>query len=52
MTAAAINGDGVALGRGALVTDAIERGELVKPFDLVAALLVRVLRGVFARLGG
>ena len=34
VTAAAINGDGVALGRGALVTDAIERGELHKPFDL------------------
>jgi LysR family transcriptional regulator, glycine cleavage system transcriptional activator len=34
VTAAAINGDGVALGRGALVTSAIERGELVKPFEL------------------
>jgi LysR family glycine cleavage system transcriptional activator len=34
VTAAAINGDGVALGRGALVTDAIERGALVKPFGL------------------
>jgi LysR family glycine cleavage system transcriptional activator len=34
VTAAAINGDGVALGRSALVTDAIERGELVKPFDV------------------
>ncbi|MCB1624119.1 MAG: transcriptional regulator GcvA [Pseudomonadales bacterium] len=35
VTAAAINGDGVALGRGALVTDAIEKGQLIKPFDLV-----------------
>ena len=34
VTAAAINGDGVALGRSALVTDAIERGELIKPFEL------------------
>jgi LysR family glycine cleavage system transcriptional activator len=31
---AAINGDGVALGRGALVTDAIRKGQLVKPFEL------------------
>jgi LysR family glycine cleavage system transcriptional activator len=32
--AAAINGDGVALGRGALVAEAIRTGQLVKPFDL------------------
>ena len=31
---AAINGDGVALGRGALVADAIRDRTLVKPFDL------------------
>ena len=34
VTAAAINGDGVALGRSALVADAIEKGQLIKPFDL------------------
>jgi len=34
VTAAAINGDGVALGRGALVADAIQKGLLIKPFDL------------------
>jgi LysR family glycine cleavage system transcriptional activator len=34
VTTAAINGDGVALGRGALVADAIARGQLVKPFEL------------------
>lgn len=34
VTAAAINGDGVALGRGALVADAIQKGQLIKPFDL------------------
>ncbi|MDA5192692.1 transcriptional regulator GcvA [Govanella unica] len=34
VTQAAINGDGVALGRGALVIDAIKRGQLVKPFAL------------------
>jgi LysR family glycine cleavage system transcriptional activator len=33
VTAAAINGDGVALGRGALVTDAIQKGQLTKPFE-------------------
>jgi LysR family glycine cleavage system transcriptional activator len=33
VTAAAIQGDGIALGRGALVEQAIERGELFKPFD-------------------
>ncbi len=32
---AAINGDGVALGRSALVLDALRNGLLVKPFDLV-----------------
>ena len=31
---AAINGDGVALGRGALVAEALRDGTLVKPFDL------------------
>ncbi len=31
---AAINGDGIALGRSALVTDAIKSGKLVKPFEL------------------
>lgn len=31
---AAINGDGVALGRSALVLDALRSGALVKPFDL------------------
>jgi LysR family transcriptional regulator, glycine cleavage system transcriptional activator len=31
---AAINGDGVALGRGALVADALRAGTLVKPFEL------------------
>jgi LysR family glycine cleavage system transcriptional activator len=34
VTQAAINGNGVALGRGALVADSIRRGELVKPFAL------------------
>lgn len=34
VTAAAINGDGVALGRGALVADAILKGQLIKPFAL------------------
>jgi LysR family glycine cleavage system transcriptional activator len=34
VTAAAIHGDGVALGRGALVTQFIERGELVKPLEV------------------
>jgi len=34
VTQAAISGNGVALGRGALVTDAIRRGELAKPFAL------------------
>lgn len=34
VTAAAINGDGVALGRGALVADAILKGQLIKPFEL------------------
>jgi len=34
VTAAAINGDGVALGRGALVADAIQKGLLIKPFEL------------------
>lgn len=34
VVAAAIHGDGVALGRGALVTEAIRTGQLVKPFDL------------------
>lgn len=34
VTAAAINGDGIALGRGALVTDAILKGQLIKPFAL------------------
>ncbi len=34
VTQAAINGDGVALGRSALVADAIKAGKLVKPFDL------------------
>ncbi len=34
VTAAAINGDGVALGRGALVADALQKGLLIKPFDL------------------
>jgi LysR family glycine cleavage system transcriptional activator len=33
VTLAAVNGDGVALGRGALVSDAIRRGQLIKPFD-------------------
>jgi LysR family transcriptional regulator, glycine cleavage system transcriptional activator len=33
VTLAAINGDGVALGRGALVADAIRKGQLVKPFQ-------------------
>lgn len=32
--AAAIHGDGVALGRSALVVDALQKGQLVKPFDL------------------
>lgn len=32
---AAINGDGVALGRSALVLDALRNGTLVKPFELV-----------------
>ncbi len=32
--AAAIHGDGVALGRSALVADALQKGQLVKPFDL------------------
>ncbi len=31
---AAINGDGVALGRSVLATDAIKAGKLVKPFDI------------------
>jgi len=31
---AAINGEGVALGRGALVTDALLKGDLVMPFDV------------------
>jgi LysR family glycine cleavage system transcriptional activator len=35
VVAAAIQGDGVALGRSPLVTDAIENGQLVKPFDFV-----------------
>ncbi|MBS0400263.1 MAG: transcriptional regulator GcvA [Proteobacteria bacterium] len=35
VTAAAINGDGVALGRSALVADALGKGQLIKPFDLV-----------------
>ena len=34
VTAAAINGDGVALGRGALVAEAIDKGLLIKPFEL------------------
>ncbi|MBS0612496.1 MAG: transcriptional regulator GcvA [Proteobacteria bacterium] len=34
VTAAAINGDGVALGRSALVADALAKGQLIKPFDL------------------
>jgi len=34
VTAAAINGDGVALGRSALVADALDKGQLIKPFDL------------------
>ena len=34
VTAAAINGDGVALGRSALVADAIHKGQLIKPFGL------------------
>lgn len=32
-TQAAINGDGVALGRGALVLDALRHGTLVRPFE-------------------
>ena len=35
VVAAAIQGDGVALGRSALVTDAIGKGQLVKPFEFV-----------------
>jgi LysR family glycine cleavage system transcriptional activator len=35
VVAAAVQGDGVALGRSALVTDAIEKGQLVKPFEFV-----------------
>ena len=35
VVAAAIQGDGVALGRSALVTDAIRGGQLVKPFEFV-----------------
>lgn len=34
VTAAAIAGEGVALGRGALVDGALRRGELIKPFAL------------------
>mgnify|MGYP001316490168 CR=1 FL=1 len=34
VTAAAVSGEGVALGRSALVADAIRKGELVKPFAL------------------
>lgn len=33
--AAAIHGDGVALGRGALVSDALRAGQLVRPFELI-----------------
>ena len=34
VTLAAVHGDGVALGRGAIVLDAIARGDLVRPFGL------------------
>ncbi len=34
MIQAAINGEGVALGRGLLVADPIDAGKLVAPFDL------------------
>ena len=34
VTAAAVSGEGVALGRSALVADAIRKGELVRPFTL------------------
>ena len=34
VTLAAIHGDGVALGRGAIVLDAIARGDLIRPFSL------------------
>jgi LysR family glycine cleavage system transcriptional activator len=34
VTQAAINGEGVALGRSVLVADAIARGQLVRPFEL------------------
>ncbi len=34
VTQAAISGAGVALGRGALVLDAVRRGQLIKPFTL------------------
>jgi LysR family glycine cleavage system transcriptional activator len=35
VVAAAIQGDGIALGRSALVADAIRNGQLVKPFEFV-----------------
>jgi len=34
VTLAAIHGDGVALGRGAIVLDSIARGDLIRPFSL------------------
>jgi LysR family glycine cleavage system transcriptional activator len=34
VTLAAVHGDGVALGRGAIVLDAVARGDLIRPFTL------------------